>query len=758
MPSDRALLLASIMIGVLVAAACTAPAPRPPLAPTVPPSPARTAEAAPGTPVIRRGRGLDSAWDGVVGTVLITERVEGPCWLGVRALVHIEATIRPSDSDGNLAGHLEWFEARIPRGRSNCVVELPFRAEPQLFRSGVRLAIFSAADHIPQPLDLDLRNGAAVATFAAPFDRLPALAQRFGPKQTMWEWLAPAAAKLERQGDVIVDHATGLVWQRDPAPQAMGEGDAHEFCAGLFVDGRKDWRVPSITEVVTLLSRGGSGVNQKLLPSPEGWFWTWHDGKTAEPWIASFADGQIVDTHYDDPDPYGPYQVRCVAGHLAVARRILISDGFTLKEEHYVDRWTALAWTRQARPAATRAEARKACQGSWRLPSMAELRTRALRRWPDAVVVEDSLLWASDAKRRWHDSDGSFEWAENNFDRPKRALCVRAEPRPNVEASTRYPSGEVFARGDQRWWEDGTLAWDGARSFFPGGQRASELTFTDGALEGAARFFARDGKEVAKLSFHRGLLDGEIVVSDPQQRVRGVARGGALEGLANIGSHDGLTARGQFVAGARDGQWTLSRGDHPVGRTTYRLGSLHGPASSDLEPKVSGAYANGWHDGQWTSLLRGRRGAGHFERGSGDWREWQGRTLVHRQAWRAEIPHGVREKWSPAGVLTLRVVYEQGIERSRESWYESGRLEHQRNATREVSFHGNGRKRSEVALHNGRQHGKYAAWDEHGKLTWWGEYRDDQAVGPWRQRLANGQVLVRVWRGGYPSGRPHLEK
>lgn len=54
-------------------------------------------------------------------------------------------------------------------------------------------------------------------------------------------------------GEVVVDTATGLVWQRRAAEPLMSWASALGYCEGLVLDGRSDWRLPNAKELQSIV-------------------------------------------------------------------------------------------------------------------------------------------------------------------------------------------------------------------------------------------------------------------------------------------------------------------------------------------------------------------------------------------------------------------------------------------------------------------------------------------------------------------------
>ena len=72
-----------------------------------------------------------------------------------------------------------------------------------------------------------------------------------------WDHVIPGAARFEILrdfgNDAVLDHETGLVWERSPTTAAYPYYGATNYCLNLSLGGRKGWRVPSIFELSTLL-------------------------------------------------------------------------------------------------------------------------------------------------------------------------------------------------------------------------------------------------------------------------------------------------------------------------------------------------------------------------------------------------------------------------------------------------------------------------------------------------------------------------
>ncbi len=79
--------------------------------------------------------------------------------------------------------------------------------------------------------------------------------------------------------EAVLDHETGLVWQRTPGSTTRNHFGANQDCSvAVDTGGRRGWRLPTIDEIMTLMTAGipSTIVSGGPFPSPDanGLYWT----------------------------------------------------------------------------------------------------------------------------------------------------------------------------------------------------------------------------------------------------------------------------------------------------------------------------------------------------------------------------------------------------------------------------------------------------------------------------------------------------
>jgi hypothetical protein len=187
--------------------------------------------------------------------------------------------------------------------------------------------------------------------------------------------LFPPSYKINGDG-TVTDNNTFLNWQQaDDGVQRLWK-EAESYCRGLSLGGHTDWRLPSKTELASIIDYGrfspaiDSNIfeNTKTLPY---WSATEYSGDSASVWGISFYDGSA-----NNGDKYSPAYARCVRGNMTLGD---LRDGgygnYTL-----IDQRTGLMWQQLEGGQMKWGYALDYCEGlvsggysDWRLPNAREL-------------------------------------------------------------------------------------------------------------------------------------------------------------------------------------------------------------------------------------------------------------------------------------------------------------------------------------------------------------------------------------------------
>ncbi len=119
-------------------------------------------------------------------------------------------------------------------------------------------------------------------------------------------------AHYEVRATTVRDLATGLSWQRQVPAGTFDFHAALSYCAHLDLDGSKDWRAPSMPELLTLIDEHASnptidGTAFPATPAESFWTGTLFTNKSAEAWHVYFDHGNALYGLLK-----GAYRIRCV--------------------------------------------------------------------------------------------------------------------------------------------------------------------------------------------------------------------------------------------------------------------------------------------------------------------------------------------------------------------------------------------------------------------------------------------------------------
>lgn len=190
--------------------------------------------------------------------------------------------------------------------------------------------------------------------------------------------------------EVVTDAVTGLTWERAGAPGTHDQLAAADYCANNRTAGIAGWRLPTLTELVSLVdftvAPPGPTIDGAVFPGTPGEkFWTsthcW--GRTtdrvASAYVVDFKDGATGSSFVSGGG--AALRARCVVPSAARGEacyappRFTVAGAFSLAT--VTDASTKLVWQRSSSAKEmTWAEANTTCaKASMRLPSMKELQT-----------------------------------------------------------------------------------------------------------------------------------------------------------------------------------------------------------------------------------------------------------------------------------------------------------------------------------------------------------------------------------------------
>ncbi|GEM_PF-2618979 len=132
------------------------------------------------------------------------------------------------------------------------------------------------------------------------------------------EWCNPQGKglinnfELLHNGKVVVDHATGLMWQQSGSAGPITFADAQKYILelntkttqGFVVVGFNEWRLPTLDEAMSLMERektNGLHIDPIFDPN-QWWIWTVDKANADTAWVVTFDAGRCT---------YGRFNIKC---------------------------------------------------------------------------------------------------------------------------------------------------------------------------------------------------------------------------------------------------------------------------------------------------------------------------------------------------------------------------------------------------------------------------------------------------------------
>ena len=115
------------------------------------------------------------------------------------------------------------------------------------------------------------------------------------------QWPLPGTPQATRgyatNTNTVIDSVTNLEWQRAVPASSYTWTGARNYCSGLTLDGRSDWRLPSTIELMSLVDYGRAMapyIDPSAFPStPSATFWGSHGSVPELAWRVDFSTGRV---------------------------------------------------------------------------------------------------------------------------------------------------------------------------------------------------------------------------------------------------------------------------------------------------------------------------------------------------------------------------------------------------------------------------------------------------------------------------------
>lgn len=203
----------------------------------------------------------------------------------------------------------------------------------------------------------------------------------------------------------VIDKITGLEWQREDKDNVYRLWqEAWDYCAGLSLDGKNDWRLPSISELRSIVSydRVSPAINPVFLNTNSYFYWsaTSKASGGSVAWTVVFTDGNSGGW---DKEEDGSLPVRCVRSGIPNGPVLRANEDGTVS-----DLATGLIWQQVDDDSErTWAAAQSYCDGlvlggkkDWRLPNVKELESILDYRMTNPSI-DDALFPSTNPSFYW---------------------------------------------------------------------------------------------------------------------------------------------------------------------------------------------------------------------------------------------------------------------------------------------------------------------------------------------------------------------
>ena len=103
--------------------------------------------------------------------------------------------------------------------------------------------------------------------------------------------------KFIDNGDgTILDKETGLMWAKKGSDRELNFKDAEKYCKGFDLAGHKDWRLPTIKELISIIDyERRNPTIDPVFECKSSWYWsgTGYAGDSGGAWYVYFGGGGV---------------------------------------------------------------------------------------------------------------------------------------------------------------------------------------------------------------------------------------------------------------------------------------------------------------------------------------------------------------------------------------------------------------------------------------------------------------------------------
>ncbi len=227
-----------------------------------------------------------------------------------------------------------------------------------------------------------------------------------------------------------IDNNTGLEWQQSNLRKFSSFSEASSHCEDLNYGGHKDWRIPNVRELFTIvdLSKSEPSIDSAYFPdTPSDIFWASYD----------------VTVDFGFSSGTNPAYVRCVRGN-ELPRPSLTTSTADNGDVFVNDSTTNLMWQKTYATGKNWKQALSYCENlnyagysDWRLPNKNELLSIVANNYSSAEIPENSLdFWSSSTR----ETEPGLAWTVGVYSSSSYSM-------PGISVQTKvFSSNDTYVR------------------------------------------------------------------------------------------------------------------------------------------------------------------------------------------------------------------------------------------------------------------------------------------------------------------------